>query len=444
MKTNKRIIFTLTLIILLITFPMVSFAHSGRTDSSGGHHDNKNKSGLGSYHYHHGMSAHLHPNGVCPYSVGGSSSQSTTTPKPTPKPSIKVNNISTTMNVGDTCGFDATIENTSDTAIKVTSSNTDVIFVNNDKTLSAKGVGTSTITIGNNTVSKSFTITVKEVFATDLEISMIVNELQIGDSLKVKSNITPSNTTNKNITYESSDENIATVTNDGTITGISSGDVTITATTSNDISKTLDITIFEVFPESIECDDSINLIVGDKQNFEINILPENTNNKNYTVLCDNEDILQYSDNKITAIKDGNTTLHIKTWNSVTKDIPVKVDIIPVETVDIIDSTKYIYSNIIDLSDNISLSTKISPNNATYQDIAWSSSNSNIVAVENNEFIVKGTGKVTLTCNSHENITDNIEIVVINKDLIVGIFIISVFGIVTITISIFVVKRKKKS
>lgn len=42
-------------------------AHSGRTDAQGGHKDNKNVSGLGSYHYHHGYSAHLHKNGKCPY-----------------------------------------------------------------------------------------------------------------------------------------------------------------------------------------------------------------------------------------------------------------------------------------------------------------------------------------------------------------------------------------
>ena len=42
-------------------------AHPGRTDSSGGHHDYNNVSGLGSYHYHHGYSAHLHENGICPY-----------------------------------------------------------------------------------------------------------------------------------------------------------------------------------------------------------------------------------------------------------------------------------------------------------------------------------------------------------------------------------------
>lgn len=51
---------------------MEAQAHSGRTDASGGHRDNKNASGLGSYHYHcGGYPAHLHPNGVCPYAGGG-------------------------------------------------------------------------------------------------------------------------------------------------------------------------------------------------------------------------------------------------------------------------------------------------------------------------------------------------------------------------------------
>lgn len=47
----------------------ITFAHSGRTDSDGGHRDNKNKRGLGNYYYHcGGHPAHLHTNGVRPYS----------------------------------------------------------------------------------------------------------------------------------------------------------------------------------------------------------------------------------------------------------------------------------------------------------------------------------------------------------------------------------------
>lgn len=55
-------------LLMLAGSVMAVSAHSGRTDSSGGHKDNKNKSGLGYYHYHcGGYPAHLHTNGVCPY-----------------------------------------------------------------------------------------------------------------------------------------------------------------------------------------------------------------------------------------------------------------------------------------------------------------------------------------------------------------------------------------
>lgn len=46
-------------------------AHSGGTDSNGGHYNHS----TGEYHYHHGYPAHQHINGVCPY-TGGTSSNS--------------------------------------------------------------------------------------------------------------------------------------------------------------------------------------------------------------------------------------------------------------------------------------------------------------------------------------------------------------------------------
>lgn len=62
-------IFAWILTISLIATPISSLAHSGRTDGSGGHRDNKNASGLGSYHYHHGYGPHLHTGNICPYDV---------------------------------------------------------------------------------------------------------------------------------------------------------------------------------------------------------------------------------------------------------------------------------------------------------------------------------------------------------------------------------------
>lgn len=64
----KRIFcISFAVLILLLVFAIPVTAHSGRTDSSGGHYDHSS----GEYHYHHGESAHQHPNGKCPYDSSG-------------------------------------------------------------------------------------------------------------------------------------------------------------------------------------------------------------------------------------------------------------------------------------------------------------------------------------------------------------------------------------
>lgn len=80
-KFFKKIsIYMMTAMLAFSTVPGTVQAHSGRTDSSRGHHDNKNVSGLGSYHYHcGGHPAHLHDDGVCPYSSSAATSDTSTT-----------------------------------------------------------------------------------------------------------------------------------------------------------------------------------------------------------------------------------------------------------------------------------------------------------------------------------------------------------------------------
>ena len=77
---KKISIYTMTAMLAFSTVPGTVQAHSGRTDSSGGHHDNKNVSGLGSYHYHCGGNpAHLHNGGVCPYSSSAATADTSST-----------------------------------------------------------------------------------------------------------------------------------------------------------------------------------------------------------------------------------------------------------------------------------------------------------------------------------------------------------------------------
>lgn len=58
MKTS---LIALLIIALLLASALPVYAHSGGTDSNGGHYDRK----TGEYHYHHGTSAHQHYNGRC-------------------------------------------------------------------------------------------------------------------------------------------------------------------------------------------------------------------------------------------------------------------------------------------------------------------------------------------------------------------------------------------
>lgn len=103
--------------LILIIMCNITFAHSGRTDSNGGHRDNKNKSGLGSYHYHcGGHPAHLHTNGVCPYS----------------------NNSATSTNKGNTLNSSATNTNKDNALNSSTTTNTNIENISNFSTVSTQ------------------------------------------------------------------------------------------------------------------------------------------------------------------------------------------------------------------------------------------------------------------------------------------------------------------
>lgn len=112
---KKHILLIILIIILCIAIPFFSFAHSGRTDSNGGHKDNKNVSGLGYYHYHcGGHPPHLHTNGICPYSSASpaakpsekSTSSGNTSSSPTQTASADIPSVSSTADSGYNEGYE--------------------------------------------------------------------------------------------------------------------------------------------------------------------------------------------------------------------------------------------------------------------------------------------------------------------------------------------------
>lgn len=196
----------------------VTYAHSGRTDASGGHKDNKNKSGLGNYHYHcGGYPAHLHEGGICPYTGGGTASGPQQAP---PEPErVVISDVPTEMKPGSSQGFTYSVENGTSPEVTVESGNPDVIVVNADNTLKAVGVGEASIKVSSANASEIFTVAVKPVEVETLEAEIPNLELEEGEEAEVTINVLPVDATDKTLKWASSNENVMTVT-DGKVRAI--------------------------------------------------------------------------------------------------------------------------------------------------------------------------------------------------------------------------------
>lgn len=345
------------------------------------------------------------------------------------------------MNVGESAGLEYSVSNATSNSTTISSSDSAIVTVNDVGTLTGVSAGKAQITISASGVTKSFTVEVKTVPVEEIIIINEIDKIQLGEQYQFKASILPENATNKELLWSSDNEDVLKINSNGRITTESAGTATITCATKSNIEVKTTVEIFEILPESINCEDSVSLIVGDECDFQINILPEDANNKDFTVNCENENILSFNDSSLEAISEGETILHVETWNGIKKEIPVKVDIIPVENIVIEDATQYMFSNVLDKSGEIRLMVEIRPHNATYQDVVWSSSDEDVVSVKDSNFSINGTGKVTLSCTSHGDIVNSIDIQIINKDSIALVILPS--GVVFIGAGVVVARRKIK-
>lgn len=113
------------------------------------------------------------------------------------------------------------------------SSNTAVATVNSSGIVTGVKSGTCTITCtaeDGSGVNAKCIVTVTNVLATGITLNKMSVLIDPDKSYQLKATITPANTTDKNVTWKSSNKNIATVDNSGLVTAVQSGDVIITCT----------------------------------------------------------------------------------------------------------------------------------------------------------------------------------------------------------------------
>ncbi len=73
------------------------------------------------------------------------------------------------------------------------------------------------------------------------------NEVNVGSTIILSASVTPANATNKTLTWSSNNTGVATVDQNGRVTGVSEGTATITATAANGKSVTYDVKVHSVY-----------------------------------------------------------------------------------------------------------------------------------------------------------------------------------------------------
>lgn len=166
--------------------------------------------------------------------------------------SIKLDKSSVTLKKGETSQLTATVSPTDATNKTVTysTSNSTVATVSSSGKITAKGGGTATITAkaGGKTATCKVTVNVAQ---TGIAVSGDSSKtVEMGGTLKLKVAKVPSDATdNYSVTWSVADANIATVSSNGTVSGIALGETTVTAK-SNGWTVTYKITVTEPVTES--------------------------------------------------------------------------------------------------------------------------------------------------------------------------------------------------
>lgn len=161
---------------------------------------------------------------------------------------ILLNIESVELNIGETFQLEATVlpEDTTDKTITWTSSNTDVATVSENGLVSAMSIGETLITATCGEVSAECKITVLNPVIYPEEIILNIEEAQllVGDVLQLEATIIPDDITDDTLLWNSSNEEVASVSEEGLVLAISAGEAIISATC-GDVSAECTITVLE-------------------------------------------------------------------------------------------------------------------------------------------------------------------------------------------------------
>ena len=301
--------------------------------------------------------------------------------------SITLDKAELTLRIGNSDILTATVkpDDATDKSVKWSSSDASIVKVDNGKVTALKS-GTATITATAGIwVAQCIVTVLVETESISLDKSELT--LAIDETATLTATITPADASDKNITWTSSNEQVADV-YDGTITAIAPGTATITAECSG---KKAECKVTVIIPVTgISLDKSeLTVAVGENATLKATITPSNATNNTITWTSSNADVATVDNGTVRALKAGTTTVTAE-CNGKKAECKITV-IVPVSGITL-EKTELSIA----IGETATLTATITPTDATDQNITWTSSNTAIATVENGTVTGLKTGTTTIT------------------------------------------------
>ena len=223
-----------------------------------------------------------------------------------------------------------------------------------------------------------------------------------GETAQLTAEVTPSYADNKRVTWQSSDEKVATVDENGKVTAVGNGTATITATSvSGSYTATVSVTVkipVEIQKLTIEAEKETLTKIGESTELKVKIEPENADLQKLIWQSSDEKVATVDENgKVTAVGNGTATITATSVSgsytatvSVTVKIPVEIQKLTIEAEK---------ETLTKIGESTELKVKIEPENADLQKLIWKSDNEKVATTDENGKVTavgNGTAEITVT------------------------------------------------
>jgi len=286
-------------------------------------------------------------------------------------------------NIGESYKLEASVfpDNAINKSVTWKSYNEQVCTVSDEGLVTATGIGSTLVTA--TTVDGGLTANciVKVIQHVEkVSLNKVALELKVNESEQLIANVSPDNADNKTLTWSSSNNQVATVDANGNVQALKAGEAWIKAVSEDnkEAKDSCKVTINQPVTEISLSQTNIELSnIGESVQLEATVMPEDASDKSITWKSNNEQVcIVSSTGMVTAIGAG-TTVVTATTNDGGKMAFCIVNVSLQEYNITLDQ----YTMTLNVGETAQLHATVTGN--TTKTVNWSSSNDQIVAVDNN-------------------------------------------------------------